>query len=262
MDKVRQVLEGNGLLKEVSPDEDASDYQVAVSRLGEYEICIGRPLENLYPQLLINEESAANKVVNRLVHLAKYQSVQAIDNQESELNELLEFELLDENKKPFPDPTKLTLAQDETVYVRVKNLSENETFNIAILDLEPTWEISHIPIMSMAEEFFEIGKSQEKEIGLQFKLPNIEGYETSTEYLKLFATRGQANFKILTLDSLDERPKAKSEYRSIMSPFGQLIDAMGAEESKDASKLTRAAIRIPDPTQEWTTKDIKLTIKS
>ena len=260
LERVRQALKGNGLLREVSTDEEGSDYQVAVGRSGEYEICIGEPIENLYPQLIINKPDSADKVVNRLVHLAKYQTVQEIDNQESKLNGLLEFELLDENRQPFADSTKICLSQGETVYVKVKNLSDQESFNIAILDLEPTWEISHIYVMFMTEDFFELLESQEKTIPLRFQLPDIEGYETSIERLKLFATRGQANFKLLTLDPLDERPRSRSISRGIHSPFGQLIEAMGTEESNDTSKLTRAAIRIPDPTQEWATKEIKITI--
>jgi hypothetical protein len=49
--------------------------------------------------------------------------------------------------------------------------------------------------------------------------------------------------------------------RSINSPFGQLLEAMGADVDAPPPRLTRAALRDPDPNQEWMTKRIQMTIK-
>jgi len=258
---VRQALEGNGLLIEVqADDQQEADYQVAVGRGGEYEICIGMPIENLRPPLMVNDLEAAKGVVNRLVHLAKYQTVQAIDNPDSELVNSLDFELLDQNKEPFPDSSNLELKEREVAYLRIKNNSR-EVLNVAVLDLEPTWAISQIPVLNQDETFYALNPDEERSIRLRFVLPEVEGYEQAREILKLFATRGPANFQWLTLTPLDEQPERKAGMRSINSPFGQLLEAMGADVDAPPPRLTRAALRDPDPNQEWMTKRIQMTIK-
>jgi hypothetical protein len=80
LDKIRQALSNNeakGWLQE-SQGEEKGDYQVAVGRKREYEICIGKPLTNLGSPLNINDADAPAQVVKRLVHLAKYQSALSI----------------------------------------------------------------------------------------------------------------------------------------------------------------------------------------
>ena len=67
---------GNGWVVEVGEGEDAH-FQVAVDKEGNYEICLGMPIENLRPALSIDDPVSPQKVVDRLVHLGKYQSVQA-----------------------------------------------------------------------------------------------------------------------------------------------------------------------------------------
>ena len=97
--KVSKAMEGNGWLREVQGDEEEAHYQVAVGKKGEYEICMGTPIQNLTPALSINDADAPTEVVKRLAHLAKYRSVEGLDNPESKLS--IEFELLDENKQSF-----------------------------------------------------------------------------------------------------------------------------------------------------------------
>ena len=98
---VRQALAGNGWVVEVQQGEEG-DYQVAVGRNGEYEICIGIPLKNLHPSLMIDDENAPEAVVKRLIHLSKYQATAELDNPNSQLSKYLEFDLLDQNQRFFP----------------------------------------------------------------------------------------------------------------------------------------------------------------
>ena len=105
LDKIRQALAGNGWVVEAQEDEE-SYYQVAVAKDGTYEICIGMPIANLRPALSIDDPDAPQKLVDRLVHLTKYQSVRALDNPSSDLSEHLEFQLCNKNKQPFPDTAK------------------------------------------------------------------------------------------------------------------------------------------------------------
>ncbi len=184
--KVWQALVGNGWLDEVKSGEEAH-YQVAVGRNGEYEICIGMPIANLRPPLIINDSQAPQEIIKRLVHLSKYQAVQALDNPASELTDYLEFELCDRNKKTFPDPQNVALKPGEVSYLRVKN-TFSQPLNIAVLDLEPTWEISQIPIQGDNSSFFPLQPNQEVYTKLRFKLPETDGYKQAKETLKLFVT--------------------------------------------------------------------------
>ena len=136
LDKVQQALAENGWVVEVQGEEEAH-YQVAIGRQGEYEICIGMPIKNLNPALSIGNPEAPREVVKRLVHLAKYQAIQELDNPASELNDSLEFVLLDEKKQPFHDQSNITLKQGTTVFLLVKNNSPR-ALNVAVLDLQPT----------------------------------------------------------------------------------------------------------------------------
>lgn len=257
---VREALAGNGWVVEVQGDEEAH-YQVAVGRNGEYEICIGMPLENLTPTLMISNSDAPKEVVKRLIHLAKYQAVQELDNLVSELTDAIQFELLDKNKQPLPDQNNITLKQGELVHMRLKNVS-GQPLNVAVLDLEPTWEISQIPLQGIDAPFFQLVPDQSIDMRLRFSVPDGKGYTQAKEMLKLFATRGPADFRWLKLPSLDQEleRKASRSTRSISNAFGKLLEAVG-EDANVSPQLTRAAIYEPDPNAEWVTKQIQIMVK-
>ena len=101
LEKVRQAMQGNGWLVEVDEAQEG-DFQVAVDNDGHYEIYRkGILLTNLTPALSIEETESSGKVVQRLVHLGKYQSAQELDNPASKIAESIKFELLDEEGNPF-----------------------------------------------------------------------------------------------------------------------------------------------------------------
>ncbi|MEI2582240.1 caspase family protein [Scytonema sp. PRP1] len=272
LEKVRQAIAGNGWVVEVKDREEAH-YQVAVGRDGEYEICIGMPVKNLYPILKINDSQAPKKVVERLVHLAKYQSVQALDNPASELTDYVEFQLCNQNKQPFPDSDNITLKPGEISYLRVKN-TYYKPLNIAVLDLEPTWEISQIPIQGDDSSFFALQPNQEVYTKLRFRLPG-EGYQQAKETLKIFATKGLTNFQWLKLPSLarglETRGDLNSQLREkaeelrtrgnaqIINPLNNLLSAIGADIDNPPNK-TRTLVYEPDPDAEWMTQQIQIAV--
>jgi hypothetical protein len=254
LEKVRQALVGNGWLVEVKSGEEAH-YQVAVGRNGEYEICIGMPIANLRPPLMINDSQAPQGVIKRLVHLSKYQAVQALDNPASELTDYLEFELCERDRNPFRDRQNIALQPGEISYLRVKN-TFSQPLNIAVLDLEPTWEISQIPIQGENSSFFPLQPNQQAYTKLRFKLPE-NGYNQAKETLKLFATKGLANFQWLILPSLDngletkgnlnlqlrskaEELRTRGEVQTI-NPLNNLLSAIGADVN-NPPQITRAMV--------------------
>ena len=276
---VRQALANNGWVVEVQEGEEG-DYQVAVGREGEYEICIGMPLTNLHPLLMIDDEDAPETVVKRLVHLAKYQATAELDNPNSQLSKHLEFELLDQNKQPFPNPNNIIL-ESGTVCLRIKN-NYFHSLNIAILDLEATWGIAQIDIQEIDAPFYELASGETLELDdLEFKAPSGDGYKQAKETLKIFAVRGLANFKWLTLPPLDEEQQLKGNFNLelenkkeelaakgvkrgeelTVNPLNNLLATIGAEVN-EPPKITRSFRRKPNSNAEWTAKEIQVTVKT
>ena len=129
---------------------------------GTYEICTGLPIPNLHPPLYPDDPNAATQVVKRLTHLARYQSVLSIDNPRSNLTHALEVDLLPSNSSmPFSDITNVIIKAGEEVILRIKN-NFNEPLNVIILDLEPTWEISQIPVLGLSETLYSLQPNEEK----------------------------------------------------------------------------------------------------
>ena len=276
LEKVRQALAGNGWVVEVKAgDEQKSHYQVAVGRDGEYEISSETPFKNLGKPLQIEAPEAAAAAVKRLVHLTKYQAVQCLYNPSSELADNLEFELVDENKQPFSEPSNIILKQGQRVFLRVKNTLA-QILNIAVLDLDSTWAISQMPINGNEDIFFPLDAKQEIYLRMRPALPGGENYKQAKETLKLFATRGIANFEWLTLPALDvdlgqrgvnleeklqmkvEESVTKGESPNV-SPLNNLLTIIGADVDRPP-ELTRAMIPEADPNAEWLTKQVTFTL--
>src|SRR5206468_3396305 len=82
LQRVADALPGYGWV-ELAAGGSQADFVVSLSKDGtEYEICDGGgvPLANLRPALRVEDQSAAETVVKRLVHLAKFRAVQDLDN--------------------------------------------------------------------------------------------------------------------------------------------------------------------------------------
>lgn len=263
LERVRQALAGNGWIVEVN-DREEGHYQVAVGRDGTYEICIGMPITNLRPALSIADPQAPQKVCDRLVHLAKYQSVQALNNSTSDLTDYLEFHLCNKNKQPFPDPQNVSLQPGEISYLKIKNTYAN-TLNVAVLDLEPTWEISQVPIQGEFASFFPLDSGQEIYTKLRLAIPS--DYQKTKETLKIFATKGLANFQWLILPSLDEQPTSRGnslneaiKTRGKINPLNNLLTTIGSDIDHPPG-MTRAMVYESDSETKWTTQEIQISIE-
>jgi hypothetical protein len=263
--RIRQALVGNGWVVEVS-DGSKADYQMAVGKGGEYEICMGMPVQNLRPPLKIEDPGAPQQLVDRLVHLVKYQAVQNLDNPASDLTDYLEFGLCDRDKKPFADPQNVSLKPGEVSFLRIKNTSA-QALNVAVLDIEPTWGISQVPIQGQPASFFPLAPGQESFTKLRLQLP--ADYQKVEETLKIFATKGLANFQWLTLPALDvplaakgaefDKPLHNRGVSGPVNPLNKLLATIGSDIDK-APTLTRAMVYEVDPEAEWITKSIVITV--
>ncbi|MEZ2279286.1 MAG: caspase family protein [Microcoleus sp.] len=263
---VEKALAENGWLK-LADAQQKEDYQVAVNQHGEYEICVGTPIENLLPALKIEDSDAPKKVVQRLVHLAKYQAIQELSNQFSDLTNQLEVELLTQpnwrpgmtkKPQPFADTSYLVVKSGENAFLRIKNTS-SQVLNVAVLDLEPNWAVSRIQLESQERIFYPFNPNQEILLPLNFKLPDTARYSKGGETLKIFATIRQNDFRWLELPSLDQEiAKKAATFTRADNPLGKLLAAVGADVDELPEGFRASAIF--DPSQEWTTKEIQLKV--
>lgn len=269
LQKIHEAIQNSGWVTEVTWDTQEAHYQVAVNRRGEYEISRLTPINNLTPALSIEDPEAPRQVIKRLEHLTKYEAIYSLDNPKSKLS--IEFELLDQNQQTFPDPNNIQLSSG-TVYLRIKN-THNQSLNIAILNLEATWAVSLLPIENQDTAFYEIAPGQNIVIDLDFIMPEGKDYQDQKEILKLMATKGIANFRYLTLPSLDEEletrgnqlnqelqdlQQAKGVNRTateVVNPLNQLLAQIGADID-NPPQLTRAFRVKPSPDADWITKSI------
>jgi hypothetical protein len=265
---VEAALAGNGWLK-LADTQQKGDYQVAVNLKGEYEICTGTPIENLTPALKIDDSDAPQKVVKRLEHLVKYQAIQQLSNQFSDLTSKLEVELLTQpnwrpgmpkKPQPFPDRTNLVVQSGEYAFLRIKNTS-SQVLNVAVLDLEPNWAVSRIQLQIPEAIFYPFNPNQEMLIPLEIKLPDTWKFSKAAETFKVFATVRPNDFRWLELPSLEQEIDTKSA-RLIRgdNPLGQLMAAVGADVDTQPEIPSYRATAIFDPSDEWTTKEIQITL--
>jgi hypothetical protein len=155
--------------------------------------------------------------------------------------------------------------------MRVKNNSP-QPLNVAVLDLEPTWEISQIPLRGIDATSYQLAPEETVDTQLRFQVPESKGYERAKVMLKLFATIGPADFRWLILPSLDKESLDKESSdkeieghheatRGIQSTFGKLLEAGGEDLNVSTSlSLNRGVVYEPDPNAEWVTKQILITI--
>ena len=277
LDRVRQALAGNGWVVEEKEGESAL-YQVALDREGHYEICKNMPLPNLRPLLSIDDPTAPKRVVDRLVHLAKYQAVESLDNSSSKLAQALEVEILMEDEKPFPDPQNLTVRSEDIVCLRLSNKG-NQPLKVAVLDIEPTWEVSQITVGGMEAPFFALDAGAVEDVLLRLKVPDDDAYDQTKETIKVFAVqRGLADFRWLTLPPLDEpsetrgakldealeevvtRSVTRGEEPEGINPLNNLLAMIGADLDKVPNAMRSASV-VVDPRQEWVTKQVQITVE-
>jgi hypothetical protein len=258
----------------ISPGDNGEgiDFFVEVNSQGEYEIrdSGGALLKNMNPVLEIDDASAPDKLVQRLIHLSKYRAAIVIDNADSDspLTGKLSVEWLGTSDtydpgdpiptgtqlQKFADPTQPVAKAGDYIFLSIRNDS-TEALNIAVLNFEADWAIEQIE-PRLPENFTTLEPGKEKLLPLKLSLEGSGDQIENT--IKVFATKDQANFRWLELPSLDEKitPKSLAGQRSGSNPLDALLSAISAEQPK-IRKLTVAT----SPSREWTTKQVILIIR-
>ena len=283
---IETAIQDNGWVKLVAEDADkpeVADYQVDVKAVNKdeaktyhlnegeiiYEICdrAGAPII-LRPAIKVDKSKAASTIVKRLVHLAKYQAAEELDNHDlnSELKGKIEIEILGKqddyepgdlpDPEPFEDPDNPTLKDGEYLFIKIRN-KHSSVLNFTVLDLVSDWEIAQIepnPQISSAN-YIPLEPEEEKPITLQMSLPDRE--KTGSDIFKVFATIGQANFRWLELPPLDKPiPKSSTRgFRSLGNPLDKLLKSFAEEKPP-----TRTANPVVASSQQWTTTKVSIQL--
>jgi caspase domain-containing protein len=251
------------------------DYQVAVNPKGEFEIwdSTGAIIQNLNPPINISDTNAAARVIQRLVHLAKYSNVLQLDNYDSqsplagklaiELSGLQpNFELGDQPELQHLPPSLESgnvNSFNEGTYLalRVQNNS-SRVLNVTVLDLQPDWGITQIYPPASDSYFMPIDPG--KYVIIPLKVSLSQGYKEGKDVIKVFATVGPTNFRWLELPVLDQSMSSKSRTRSIGGTKNPLEGLM-AKMAEDIPK-TRNVDTAPSASYEWTTSQIEIKIQN
>ena len=264
---VVQALQNNGWV-EVAAVGDQVDYNVAVNEGGEYEIWdrTGQVIKNLRPVVQVGGSNAAADIACRLVHLAKYNAVKQLSNNDpmSPLARKLEVELVGkratfdpadpfEAEAHFTEPGRTpSLTLGEWTAVRIKN-NTSQKLNVSVLDLQPDWGVSQIYPAGSGDLFVELEPDQEMVLPLQAGLP--PGYCEGKDVVKVFATVGTTNFRWLELPALDQ-PLTRSLRGVPQNPLENLFAAFTAEQPP-----TRNLVPAAYPSREWITAQVEVNIK-
>jgi len=251
------------------------DYQVAINSKGEYEIWdqTGISIPNLNPPIIVTENNSAERIVSRLVHLARYNHVQQLNNYDDPLSstdkklivKLFQYQDNFESKKDYElKPIEslgnlTTLKVGEEVVARIYNNSQ-QPLNITALDLQPDWGISQIMPDENKGDFETLEAGKHIDFPFQTGLP--EGYKEGKDTIKIFATIKPTQFRWLILPSLDQ-PITRSAVMRGKGPKNSL-EELFANISEDTSS-TKGLNKI-DKTKsanvEWMTTQLEILINN
>lgn len=270
LQQVRQALQAsNSGFAPLAGEDAAAVFQVAVTAQATFEIwdAAGTPIANLRPPLAITDPSSASRLVQRLIHLAKYRNVEELYNHDalSPLAGQLLVELAgksaayDRSDEPQPEPFDATdatpvLKAGEWLFVRIRNRLPRvaddpaaNVLNVTVLDLESNWAIAQIHPSRPGAYFVPL--DPEAELLLPLEATLAPGQDASTDVIKVFATLGTTNFRWLELPPLDVPITRSSASRGgPTSALDALLAAIVEQEPKTRT-LTTAAY----PSEQWVT---------
>lgn len=254
--------EGGGFLA-LSDDLTPPEFQVFRNAWGELEIQdpSDQSLPNQGSPLRGDDPSAVGRLVRRLVHLAKYRTVQRLESSDTIRQQLIEVRLNGPGAnvsggapifKPG-DRVKLEIT-NRLSPVPTTPYTPGRLLNVTVLDLASNWSIAQIYPTSGEYEPIEPGRN----IAIEFEAYLPEGYEESTDILKVFATTAPLQVRWLELPPLDQpATKAGASRAAYIDPLSRAFAVL-------AEPITSMpAVDLPDSTPErpWAVAQMELRVR-
>lgn len=254
----KEQVAGHRWIEFCSETDKDVDYFVSLNAAGEYWVLDAEkePIKNIIFPIKAGEPDASQKLINRLIHLAKYQSILDLDNEEysAPLNGKLKIELGTSVKREFvpleADNDIYELEEGERVILRIHNQS-NRTLNVTALILQT--DLSIVKSYPKGGPYEPVEPGQYKEIRLDLGLP--ENYQEGVDIVKVFATLDGTNFEFLKLPKLDQSRKGFGNQK----PTNVLEKLLAAVVDEDNPK--RNIRVVTDASEEWTTEKVEVLIR-
>jgi hypothetical protein len=221
----------------------------------------GKVISNLRPALRVQDAGALDRLVGRLIQLAKYRSVQELTVTNPSAQPILKVELVGAADTAGATPI---FRPGERAKLKITNQQEPNSMNpndpklvlnICVLDLQSDWGITQIyPAGAGAFDIVDPGKS----INLEFEAYLPDGYTESTDILKVFATQTTTNFRWLELPVLDQPDTRSVATRSLITdPLEQMLADFTMESPTRAIRIMNAP-----QAQSWATAQVELVVKA
>ncbi|XYI03818.1 caspase family protein [Sorangium sp. So ce1128] len=263
---VRAAIEarGRGFLE--VHGSGTSDYQVAINDGGQYEIWdpSGTPMLNV-GAVDVGAEKAAEQVVDRLIHILRYNTIRELDNASSELKDAFRVELrapppewspghrIEGGTVIEPSGDAYVVKPDTHVFVHVMNGSARK-LNIAAIDLGDDWSIA--PIEPPGPSFGSYTPvDARKDVWFALRTSLSGGRASALDVIKIFATTDDADFWWLLHPPID-RPITRSTTTrgtAVRDALFRLREALDADQNPARSAHVESR-----PGSDWTVRQIRI----
>ncbi|MEG4057667.1 MULTISPECIES: caspase family protein [unclassified Microcoleus] len=256
----KEQVEGHRWIEfcsEAEKDENV-DYFVSLNSEGEYWILDANkePIKNLLFPLKVDEPKASENLINRLIHIARYESILELDNEDAfaPLNGKIKVEVIKSVKRQEvvlkADGQVPVLEEGERVVVRIHNESKR-VLNISALILQA--DLSIVKFYPEGITYEPVDPGSFKETKFDMELP--ENYQEGVDVIKVFATVDATNFQLLELPALDQSRKGFGNQEP-QNALEQLLAAVVDEDNPQRN------IRVvTDASEEWTTEKVEVVVK-
>lgn len=209
---------GKSLLRLTTQGQRA-DFQVAIAGDRQFQILgrDGSPLPCQTPRLSIQDPRGPERVVLRLVHLARFRRLHELDNasRQSPLHNALDITAAhlsaDFQIGEYPSTADLEWSRQriraepgDWICILIRNRSAKQ-LAVAVLDLRPDWSVVQVH-PDDGRAFAELEPLGEKKFALKAGLPSdlVRGIDT----LKVFATIDAPSFRWLAMPPLRQVGRA------------------------------------------------------
>ncbi|MGD1701676.1 caspase family protein [Dapis sp. BLCC M229] len=258
----KEQVAGNRWIEFCSETDKDVDYFVSLNAAGEYLVLDAekQPVKNIIFPIKVDEAEASQKLINRLIHIAKYQSILDLDNDvfAPDINGKLKLELGNKSKNRDFLPLETDnnnlyeLEEEENVYLRISNES-NLTLNVTALILQADLSILRFYPQGKPYDVVEPGQTRETEEEISISLP--ENYQEGIDVIKVFATMDATNFQILELPALDQSRKGFGNQQPT-NALEELLAAVVDEDSPQRNMKIKTSA-----SKKWTTEKVEVLLR-
>jgi Caspase domain len=256
------IQQHNGTFIRLAHAGEIPDFLVTVTPQGHYEIqeADRRPLPYIRPVLPITLAHAAEKLVERMIHLAKYYNVMLLENQSgpASLVGKLHVELRrkhedEKNHWRSEAGTSLILEPGEKVNLVISHNSWIR-LHVAVLDLAHNWSIQQI-----FPKYNTITIEPNQPLSLPLEAVLTDVYRQGTDTLKIFASQEVTDFSGLNLPQLDQ-PHIRNRLRSRSGNALEALLEIFHDDEPDS--LRSGGLRILSKAEwEWTSAQVEVYIR-